>query len=279
METVRWLVVVDLDGTLLDRQSRVHDEDREAITRLTRAGHVVSICTGRLYSGTESAARTVGVDGPVGCLDGSHIVDAGTGNEVLADPVHETARHALRDALREASPIAFSFSRDHVLHDGRAEPFLPYVSLWTRHLRAVEDLSVDDHWDTDRSVSALAIGTEEQIRHVAGAVEARAESTEVRVFEVRRNDLRDVWGVVVRSARTDKGTALAHIADHHGIPPERTVAVGDWLNDVPMLRRAARSFAMSQAPEAVKAAATDQLEASVHTGGGVAEAARRAGLL
>jgi hydroxymethylpyrimidine pyrophosphatase-like HAD family hydrolase len=57
------------------------------------------------------------------------------------------------------------------------------------------------------------------------------------------------------------------------------VAVGDWLNDIPMLRRAGRSFAMAQAPHAVKAAATDILKASAHTGGGLAEAAQRAGLL
>ena len=45
-----------------------------------------------------------------------------------------------------------------------------------------------------------------------------------------------------------------------------------------MLRRAGRSFAMGQAPNAVKAAATDILKSSAQTGGGLAEAAMRAGL-
>jgi hypothetical protein len=51
------------------------------------------------------------------------------------------------------------------------------------------------------------------------------------------------------------------------------------LNDIPMLKRAGRSFAMAQAPLEVKAAATDILKASAMTGGGLAEAALRAGLL
>jgi len=59
----------------------------------------------------------------------------------------------------------------------------------------------------------------------------------------------------------------------------QVVAVGDWLNDIPMLRRAGRSFAMAQAPNSVKAAATDILKSSAQTGGGLAEAAMRAGLL
>jgi hypothetical protein len=46
-----------------------------------------------------------------------------------------------------------------------------------------------------------------------------------------------------------------------------------------MLRRAGRSFAMAQAPDAVKAAATEVLDADGWEGGGVAEAAHRAGLL
>ncbi len=52
--------------------------------------------------------------------------------------------------------------------------------------------------------------------------------------------------------------------------------MGDWINDVPMFRVAGRSFAMRQAPDTVKAHATDQLEADVSEGGGIAEAIRRA---
>ena len=88
-----------------------------------------------------------------------------------------------------------------------------------------------------------------------------------------------MWGMVVRAAGIDKGTAIEWIADHYGVTLRDIVAVGDWLNDVPMLRRAGRSFAMGQAPSEVRAAATDLLDADAWTGGGIAEAAERAGLL
>ena len=55
--------------------------------------------------------------------------------------------------------------------------------------------------------------------------------------------------------------------------------MGDWLNDVPMLQRVGRGFAMAQAPDELKAVASDVLEADAWTGGGLAEAARRAGLV
>ena len=51
------------------------------------------------------------------------------------------------------------------------------------------------------------------------------------------------------------------------------------MNDIPMFRVAGRSFAMAHAVDEVKAAASDHLRADVSTGGGIAEAAERAGLL
>jgi hydroxymethylpyrimidine pyrophosphatase-like HAD family hydrolase len=55
--------------------------------------------------------------------------------------------------------------------------------------------------------------------------------------------------------------------------------VGDWLNDVPMLQKAGQSFAMGQAPAEVRSAAKHLLAADIWIGGGVAEAAERAGLI
>ena len=54
------------------------------------------------------------------------------------------------------------------------------------------------------------------------------------------------------------------------------VAVGDWVNDVPMFEVAGRSFAMGMAPDAVRAKATDVLDRPAGSGGGIAEAIRRA---
>ena len=73
--------------------------------------------------------------------------------------------------------------------------------------------------------------------------------------------------------------AVEWLAKHYGVAVADVVAVGDWLNDVPMLRRAGVSFSMAQAPAEVQAAAKFQLEADIWSGGGVAEAAERAGLI
>ncbi|HWL89184.1 MAG TPA: HAD hydrolase family protein, partial [Polyangiaceae bacterium] len=91
---------------------------------------------------------------------------------------------------------------------------------------------------------------------------------QVAMFPIRR--ILGSWGLIVRAIGGNKGSALEWIASHHGLSLEETVCIGDWLNDVPMFAKAGRSFAMGQAPDEVKNAASDVLEETSEEGGGIA---------
>lgn len=53
----------------------------------------------------------------------------------------------------------------------------------------------------------------------------------------------------------NKGTALQHFQEAHKISPDETLAFGDNINDIPMLKRASHSFAVENARDEVKEAA------------------------
>jgi hydroxymethylpyrimidine pyrophosphatase-like HAD family hydrolase len=143
----------------------------------------------------------------------------------------------------------------------------------------VVDVNHPAAWVSATSVAALVLmGDKECILGVERALHG-VPGLQDLVFEVRREDFAGTWGMVVRAAGVDKGTAVEWLAMHYGVAIEDVVAVGDWLNDVPMLQRAGQSYAMAQAPAEVKAAAKEVLEADIWQGGGVAEAAERAGLI
>jgi HAD superfamily hydrolase (TIGR01484 family) len=63
-----------------------------------------------------------------------------------------------------------------------------------------------------------------------------------------------------------KAGALEALRERLGVAPEATVAVGDWRNDIEMLRWAGRGIAMGQAYEEIRAAA-DAVTASVDDAG------------
>ena len=151
-------------------------------------------------------------------------------------------------------------------------PFAPYVRTWSPKIDVVEQVGAHPYWEHERGLLAVvAVGQSEPIE--AAAAELREElAGEAFVVSFSVSRYTGVAALVARAHGPTKGTAIEWLAAHHGCTPAEVVAVGDWLNDVPMFQVAGRSFVMSQAPAAVKESATDQLTADVETGGGVAEA-------
>lgn len=245
-----------------------------------RRGVSVTLCTGRMYSGTRHIAQRLGLSRPVACIDGSHIVDVTTNQELASVPLSGGGVAALLEVLGRHDSASFVFSGDRVYFDGNGQRYLSYVTTWSEQTHELPSVLDAAHWVEERPMAALvALGSERDITAAYAALGAHEEHLQATCFPVKRASFSGIWGIVVRAARVDKGTALEWFAEHHGVTPEEVIAIGDWLNDIPMLRRAGRSFAMAQAPDEVKAAATDVLDADIWQGGGLAEAAERAGLL
>ena len=251
------------------------------MAELRKRGVHVSVCTGRMYSGTRDIAREVGVLGPVGCLDGSQVVDTSDDSDVQTHPIASHAAEPLLEALAEFDPVTFVFADDRVLHDDRGKRYLSFVSIWSRRSQHLPSVLDPKHFRGEHSVAALvSLGHEELIRAAATRIHERAgEHLQVAFFSVKHPDLEASWGMVVRAAGVSKATALGSIASHYGVSLQETVAVGDWVNDVSMLQSAGLGFAMGQAPDDVKQAADEVLDADSRKGGGIYEAAERAGLI
>ena len=266
------LLAVDLDGTLLDPTGVAHEADVRALKAALAEGVYVTIATGRLYSGTRHVAEQLGLRGPVACVDGSHIVSTETHKTLHCHAISGERAIALRDAMDESGAATFVFAQDQVVYDDRGIAYLGYVSTWSTSLVASDDAVAHPFWEHESGVTAVvAVGDYDQIQTAVEAI-ARGvgEHAQVAMFPAKTSQ--DRWGMIVRAAGGDKGTALAYVASHYGVAMSEVVAVGDWLNDIPMLKAAGRSFAMGHAPEAVKLQATDRLQHTAVDGGGVARA-------
>jgi hydroxymethylpyrimidine pyrophosphatase-like HAD family hydrolase len=278
------LFAVDLDGTLLDHQGRPHAADVEALRQLQRRGVAVSFATGRLYGGAFRAAHEIGLRGPLACADGSHIADAETGDDLLHHAFPAPTLGRLQRAFKRHRVASFLLDRDRVIHDEQGVPFLGYVRIWSERLHHhPEEITEHPSWSSGATV-LLGVGTREPIQALHDEVKATAgDAVQAWAYPVSRSfaPLGDhpTWSLLLRASGPSKGTAIEWLARHHGCTPAEAIVVGDWHNDVSMFKVAGRSFAMAQAPDEVKSAASEVLAASSATGGGIAEAARRAGLL
>ena len=271
------LLALDLDGTLICRDGSIHPDDLAAVAAVRDQGVGVSIVTGRLYSGVRAVAEQLGITTPVVCSDGAEIVDPLTHEVRVHRRIRGAAALALRDLLAAHELALFLMADDQIAYDGRGRPLARYVRNWTPELRRVRSVLGLPAWNDEHGISALvAVGTGRTVQPVyelLGADERYAvDSFDIRRAPGAQYDGEPLRGLLVHTAGVNKGRALRDLAADQGVDMEQVVAVGDWINDIPMLRAAGRSFAMGHAEPAVAAAATDQLEAAGWSGGGVAEA-------
>jgi 5-amino-6-(5-phospho-D-ribitylamino)uracil phosphatase len=234
------LVAFDLDGTLLDDSKEIPGSALGAIETLKQRGVLVSIASGRAaYSCLEYGAR-IGATAPLIAHNGS-LVCRPDGYRLYhrAIPAGVAARIL---ELRPEGASAFFIQPDKVVHEESPELHLRAISAWGHRIyerveslvRAVEADVTMLHMVGDRDALERALGGIDAFPGVTGQIYP-SERFALTHLEVRAGD-------------DTKGTGLDRVSAHTGVPRERIMAVGDWLNDLPMFRFAGISVAMKGAP-------------------------------
>lgn len=268
------LLALDIDGTLVRRDGQIDPRDRDAIARARAAGMLVTLCTGRIYSGTAAVLADLAIDAEVVCADGSSVMCGRTGRAIEEHPLTPAEAGHLVEACDGPRIAPFLLSNHVIHHDARGRQFLHYVRGWSPSTREHEaDLHGAARDPGEGLLMGVALGPQHDIEDIADSLRAAfAAKLQVMTFPSRRAQIGAHHALLYRRAERTKGSALLGLAARLGLRRDDLAAVGDWWNDLALFASVGRSFAMGQAPGGVKDAATDQLTATDETGGGVAEA-------
>ena len=258
------LVAVDLDGTLIGSDLVISDVDRSAIARAVESGIHVVLVTGRLFSASRPFARELGLHGPLAGLQGGVVYDVDSGELLHATPLAESVALAAYDALKPKRFDLQLYFGDALYLDHMSPASAEYIRLsrvepvMVPELRSLLTGAAPD----GALIKLLAIGAPDAVAEELAPLAARLGAT--------ANVCRSLPQYLeVTDSKADKGHALVRIAALLGIDLSESVSIGDSDNDVPMFRVVAESFAVANATEAARNAATRSVAAR---GSGVAEA-------
>lgn len=270
----RWLLAVDMDGTLLRDDKTIAPEDVAAIQRAAENGIVVTLATGRLTTGALPTARRLGLVTPLICADGAVLVDPETGVSIEQRVMREAHARGALEAIVAHGLMPYVFLADSIHCELEGEQHRSIVGTWTRELVVHASLAAAEAWQaTDCVAMTLGLGGGAHVELASEHLRERHGSALDTVhFAMAGTPLSAVRSL---PRGCDKAEMLAQLAGRMQLPAARVAAVGDWLNDLGMLRYAGRSFAMGHAPSLVRQAATDVLVSTSRAGGGVAEAIGR----
>jgi len=237
-------VVSDMDGTLLRDDKTISARTIAAIKRYEAAGGRFTVATGRSVDAASQHTRTLGLRTPLLLLNGCLGYDAATGEDLFC--------HGLHSSLVEAVwPILRDHRLDIIVHGTRRGIAREINETVAEHLRD-DGITLDVRADLSPAnagsvVKILTIGEPATL----DAAEAEIVQAGIGVQLVRSHPMY----LEVLPSGGGKGTALTTLAEQLAIPRERTLAVGDFLNDLDMLAAAGLSVAMANAHPEVKRAA------------------------
>ena len=266
------MLALDLDGTLLDPDGKIAPETASGIARLVAAGVVPVLCTGRRPRRTIPIARRLGLTTPLVCNSGA-LVKA-------ADHRATIWRADLDRALVvEVLRIFRLFDQPAISFLDRADGQADYLVATPRVARPLFDdflahneryAEVAPGWEDDPErvhYHLTAINTRDAMLDLERALHA-ALGDQIQTFVQKSPSYAGTMCEVLR-ADANKWTAIRHLCDRWGIDPSQVCAVGDDMNDIPMIQGAGLGVAMGHAQDQVLAAA--DLVVRTNAAGGVAQ--------
>jgi len=274
------LVALDIDGTVLNSAQQVTPELREVLARLAGRGVRTVLSTGRRWRNTVSVLHEMGHVHPTAVCCGGALIKEADGEQTLytAPMRHATARLTAR-LFRECGLVPMLLydrplgGTELKLAEGDralAEP-LPYLRM---NPGSFEWYAGDYPPGEEPPLVVYTVDAQEKVRAAeAAVVEGLGEAGIVKAMVQRRYGP-DQVALEVHDPAATKWHALEWLLGQWGVRPEEVVAIGDDVNDLPMLEAAGLGVAMGNAvPEVKEVADTVTTSNDEH---GAALALRRA---
>lgn len=242
-----YLLVTDMDGTLLGADKSISDENLQAIERFVALGGRFTLATGRIVSSVRRYVDRLPVNAPAILYNGGVIYDFADDRTVWERTLPLADAKAVMERMLRHYPgigaeiypkgwdVPFLVNRNEVTarhfrvegFEERPDPVPP--EPWNKILFAWEPARLND-------ITPM-------LPELMGAAEMEWIRSDDKYLELLPKN-------------STKGHALDELVRLIGIDPAKSIALGDHLNDLEMLRRAGVGVAVANAHPELRAAAS-----------------------
>jgi Cof subfamily protein (haloacid dehalogenase superfamily) len=235
------LICTDLDGTLYKNDKTISLKNRNAIEYFKREGGYFTFITGRLPYYSKDAYNSVRPNVPFGCINGGGIYDGATDKYVWT-------REISRDVIELISAVDEQFSEIGIQVCCFDKTYFAEENEMTQKFRKRTGLPnlICNYRDVKEPIGKIIFSSE--------------DSDELSAIEkvLISHPLADGFDFI-RSERTlleilpkgvTKGLALIKLSEYLNVDINSTIAIGDFDNDVAMLKTAKLGIAVSNASRA-----------------------------
>ncbi len=250
------LIFLDIDGTLSRPGQPISEETKEAIDKVRENGHLVFINTGRTHKDIPEHIQAVDFDGYV-CSAGGKITyqDETIKDSFLTD-----------DEVKQIREVLDSLGINYVL-EGKYHNFGTTVNFFVNP----KDLEGASSELARMLAKNSGVKTPRPIKEYDGEpiykVNFRIDMKNPEHRDIIQDSLKDDFridyfinvfndfgflGGEVTRYDINKGNAIKTLSEYFDVPMEDTIAYGDSMNDLDMIKAAGLGIAMDNSDESVK---------------------------
>ena len=256
------VLLSDIDGTLATYDRTIPQVNLDALKYFTQNGGRFGIATGRTARSAQKMMENLPVNCPCIVVNGGGIYDPATDEMLFSCYLDHRALDLVFQIVASVQSVGVEINVDGILHcikySPRSEEHVRYeLGSFTQY--TLDDIPSDSNW-----YKALITGTPEeinQVEHLCGRI-----IPDGAPFYVIRSEP-TLFEILPKEAT--KGEGVRRVSEYLGVPIQNIYAIGDFYNDIDLLKAAGYSAAVGGAPQEV-IAVTDYITCSCE-GGAVAD--------
>lgn len=237
-----WLVVSDIDGTLNNQLRRTPKVNTEAIDEFVhKKGGNFTLASARNVQSLEPHYKNLpDVGTPAIVLNGAGIYDFKSNNMLWFNPIPSKGKEVIRKAMKKFPALEIGIFTENMIYLVRPRISAPFMMALDSLKHA--KVKTIDHVPTDVWGKVIFFCMPWQKKQIKKFVLGESDEslayidTTAASFDMVAHD-------------TNKGTAVLKLAEILGVSDDKIGAIGDYYNDLDMLKAVKHSACCKQAPE------------------------------
>lgn len=244
------ILFTDLDGTLLNKQSRVSEYTKKVLAEMVAAGHKLVLSSGRPLDSIKGVARVDGLTYPgvyIVANNGSTVYDCDTGRIIMEKTVDFEYVDKVWKLCMDRGIHIQTYTSDSIVSCADDEEIKVYISkIFLPVINTENPLEVLKK----EPYKMLAIELSDK------SVLDRLQEDIIAMYGDRLNAIfSEPKYLEIFNKTAGKGDALIWLCNYLNIPIENSYAAGDQMNDLSMVLAAGNGIAMINGAEDLKAEA------------------------